>query len=235
MGVMSSQTAELLLEDAYRTVDPGGSVSFAFQGGEPTVAGLDFFRSFTARARELKPPGVAISFSIQTNGTLLDGEWARFFRDEGFLVGISLDGFPDLHNAHRIDAEGKGSRNRAVRNAALLQKTGVAVNALCVVTAQCARSPQKVYENLKKLGFDYVQFIACLDPIGEERGGRPWSLKPEAYGQFLCRLFDLWYRDWEQGSYHSIRLFDDHIHLLLGEAGSTCATCGNYGAYFVVE
>ena len=235
MGVMSAQTAELLLEDAYRTVDPGGSVSFAFQGGEPTVAGLDFFRSFTARAKELKPPGVAISFSIQTNATLLDGEWARFFRDEGFLVGVSLDGFADLHNAHRIDAAGKGSWNRAVRNAALLQKTGVAVNALCVVTAQCARSPQKVYENLKKLGFDYLQFIACLDPIGEERGARPWSLKPEAYGQFLCRLFDFWYRDWEQGSYHSIRLFDDYIHLLLGEAGSTCSTCGSCGTYFVVE
>ena len=235
MGVMSAQTAALLLGEAYRAVDPGGSVSFAFQGGEPTVAGLDFFRSFTARAGELKPPGVGISFSMQTNGTLLDDEWARFFRDEGFLVGISLDGFPDLHNAHRIDAEGKGSWNRAVRNAALLQKTGVAVNALCVVTAQCARSPQKAYENLKKLGFDYIQFIACLDPIGAERGGEPWSLKPEAYGQFLCRLFDLWYRDWEQGKYHSIRLFDDYIHLLLGDGGSTCATCGSCGAYFVVE
>lgn len=235
LGVMSAQTAELLLKEAFRAVDSKGSVSFAFQGGEPTVAGLDFFRAFTACAKGLKPSGVGISFSIQTNGTLLDENWVRFFRDEGFLVGVSLDGFPDLHNAHRIDAEGKGSWNRAVRSAALLQKTGVAVNALCVVTAQCARSPQRAYETLKKLGFDYIQFIACLDPIGEERGGRPWSLKPEAYGRFLCQLFDLWYRDWENGDYHSVRLFDDYIHQLLGEGGSTCATCGNCGACFVVE
>ncbi len=235
MGVMREETVELLLRETYRAADSRSLVSFAFQGGEPTVAGLEYFRHFTSRARELKPPGVELSFSIQTNGTLLDDEWARFFKDEHFLVGISLDGFPDLHNAHRIDTEGKGSWNRVAKSAALLQKAGAEVNALCVVTAQCARSPQKAYQTLKKLGFDYIQFIACLDPIGEERGSRPWSLKPEAYGRFLCQLFDLWYRDWEQGEYHSIRLFDDYIHLLLGDGGSTCATCGSCGAYFVVE
>ncbi len=235
MGVMTRDTAELLLKEAFAAVDGNGVVSFAFQGGEPTVAGLDFFRFFTARAKELRPAKVSLSFAIQTNGTLLDADWARFLHDEGYLVGISLDGFPDLHNRHRTDAAGKGTWNRIVKNLELLKKERVMVNALCVVTGACARSPQKAYESLKKLGFDYVQFIACLDPIGEERGGRPWSLTPEAYGGFLCRLFDLWYRDWERGDYHSVRLFDDHIHLLLGENGSTCATCGRCGAYFVVE
>ena len=235
MGVMSRDTAELLLKEAFAAVDGNGVVSFASQGGEPTVAGLDFFRFFTARAKELRPAKVSLSFAIQTNGTLLDADWARFLHDEGYLVGVSLDGFPDLHNRHRTDVEGKGTWNRIVKNLGLLKKERVMVNALCVVTGACARSPQKAYESLKKLGFDYVQFIACLDPIGEERGGRPWSLTPEAYGGFLCRLFDLWYRDWERGDYHSVRLFDDHIHLLLGESGSTCATCGRCGAYFVVE
>ena len=235
MGIMREETVELLLREAYDSVDPCGLVGFAFQGGEPTLAGLDFFRAFAARARELKPHDVELSFSIQTNGTLLNEEWARFFHNEDFLVGLSLDGFPDLHNMHRVDAEGKGSWNRAVKSAALLQKNGVKVNALCVVTAQCAHSPQKAYQTLKKLGFDYIQFIACLDPIDAERGGQPWSLKPDAYGRFLCQLFDLWYRDWEQGEYHSIRLFDDYIHLLLGDGGSTCATCGRCGAYLVVE
>ena len=235
MGFMREETAELLIREAYSAVDPRGSVGFAFQGGEPTLAGLSFFRHFTEKAKELKPSGVSISFSIQTNGILLDEEWARFLKEEDFLVGISLDGFSDLHNLYRTDADGKSTWNRIIKNAALLQKTGVRVNALCVVTAQCARSPQKVYQTLKKLGFGYMQFIACLDPIGEERGSRQWSLKPEAYGQFLCRLFDLWYRDWEAGDYHSIRLFDDYIHLLLGDGGSTCATCGQCGGYFVVE
>ena len=235
MGLMREETAALLIEEAYRAVDPHGAVSFAFQGGEPTVAGLAFFRSFTALAKARRPKGAALSFSIQTNGMLLDEDWARFLKEEGYLVGVSLDGFADLHNANRVDAEGKGSWNRALRGAALLQKAGVPVNALCVVTAQCARSPVKAYQTLKKLGFDYIQFIACLDPIGQARGGCPWSLTPEGYGKFLCQLFDLWFRDWESGRYHSIRLFDDYIHLLLGEGGGTCATCGNCGAYFVVE
>lgn len=235
MGVMEEETTEILLREAFAAVDPRGALSFAFQGGEPTLAGLDFFRRFTARAREWKPAGVQIDFSIQTNGTLLDEEWARFFRDEDFLVGVSLDGFPDLHNLYRVDTGGKDTWNRAAKNASLLLKTGVRVNALCVVTAQCARSAQKAYQTLKKAGFDYIQFIACLDPIGEERGGRPWSLKPEAYGKFLCELFDLWYRDWEKGDYHSIRLFDDYIHLLLNDGAGACATCGQCGGYFVVE
>ena len=235
MGLMSGGMAELLLQEAFRAVDDDGTVSFAFQGGEPTVIGLDFFRRFTAMARERKPPRVRLSFSIQTNGTLLDEDWARFLAREGYLAGISMDGFPEVHNQNRVDAQGKATWNRIVRNLELLKKHGVMVNALCVVTAACARSPQKVYENLKKLGFDYMQFIACLDPIGEERGGRPWSLHPAAYGQFLCRLFDLWYRDWERGQYRSIRLFDDYIHLMLGDRESTCATCGRCGAYFVVE
>ncbi len=103
------------------------------------------------------------------------------------------------------------------------------------MTAQCARSPIKAYNELKKLGLDFMQFIACLDPIGKERGSMPYSLTPELYGNFLCRLFDLWYQDWEKGHYHSIRLFEDYVHILLGDGASTCATCGRCGAYFVVE
>ena len=235
MGMMTNETVETLLREAYSTVEGNGFVSFAFQGGEPTVAGLDFFRHFTVRAKALKPARVQLGFSIQTNGTLLNKDWAQFFREEDYLVGISLDGCPEIHNTHRVDADGKGTWNRIVKNVELLKKHGVRINALCVVTGLCARSPQKVYESLKKLGFEYMQFIACLDPIGEARGSRPWSLKPEDYGRFLCRLFDLWYRDWESGRYHSVRLFDDYIHILLGDGGSTCATCGQCGAYFVVE
>lgn len=234
-GRMSDEAAETLLREAYGAADPRGAVSFAFQGGEPTLAGLPFFRRFVRRARALKPPGVALSFSIQTNGMLLDPDWAAFLRDERFLVGLSLDGCRELHNAQRPDTRGRATWNRAVQSAALLRAHGVPVNALCVVTGACARRPQKVYQTLKKLGFRFLQFIPCLDPLGAVRGGELWSLSPEAYGRFLCQLFDLWYRDWAAGSYHSIRCFDDYIHLLLGEPGSSCAACGACGSYLVVE
>lgn len=235
MGVMSEETAELLLENVFRLVEPGGMVSFLFQGGEPTVAGLPFFVRFAEMVERLCPPGVGYAYAIQTNGTLLDEAWADFLRERRFLVGLSMDGYGDLHDLYRVDERGAGSWKRAVRALRLLQKKGVEVNALCVVTAQCARHPERAYGELKKLGFAYMQFIPCLDPLEQERGGMPFSLTPELYGAFLCRLFDLWYRDWAQGRYDSIRLFDDYLHLLLGENPGTCATCGQCGSYFVVE
>lgn len=235
MGFMTEETVQTLIREGYNLAGPNGSVHFAFQGGEPTLVGLPFFRKFVATAKECKPAGLRVTFSIQTNGMALDKEWAEFLSAEDFLVGLSIDGHKDLHNAYRVDASGNGTWNAVRKAAELLQRQGVKVNALCVVTAQCARSAQKVYQGLKKLGFNYMQFIACLDPLSETRGQHKWSLSPTAYGNFLCCLFDLWYQDWEQGDYHSIRLFDDYIHLLLGEPGSTCATCGQCGGYFVVE
>lgn len=235
MGVMSEDTVRVMLENAFRAADPGGTVSFMFQGGEPTVAGLPFFRRFAAEAEALCPPGVRCAYSIQTNGTLLDEAWAAFLGEHRFLVGLSVDGYKDLHNLYRVDAGGEGSWNRVVRALRLLNKHHVMTNALCVVTAQCARHPDRVYGELKKLGFDYMQFIPCLDPLDRERGGMPFSLTPERYGQFLCRLFDLWYQDWREGRCCSVRLFDDYLHMVLGEQAGTCATCGRCGSYFVVE
>lgn len=235
MGLMSRPTAERLIRDTYEAAEPGGAVSFAFQGGEPTAAGLDFFRHFVSTARREKPDRVSISFSIQTNGTLLDEAWAAFLHDEGFLTGLSIDGFSEAHDMHRVDARGRGTWGQVLRAQRLLDRYRVEYNALCVVTGRLARSPEQAYRSLKKLGFRYIQFIACLDPIGEPRGSRPWSLTPEAYGSFLCRVFDLWYADWAKGDYHSVRLFDDYVHILLGDGATTCATCGQCRAYFVVE
>lgn len=235
MGLMTVETVECLLAEAYELVGPGGTVSFAFQGGEPMLAGVDFFRRFTTLARERKPAGTRIVFSIQTNGTLLNEDWAEFFRQEGFLVGLSLDGFETLHDANRVDARGAGTWKMLVEKVRLLQNHQVETNALCVVTGACAKRAGRVYRSLKELGFAYLQFIPCLDPVGMERGGMPYSLLPEDYGIFLCQLFDLWYRDWKKGEYCSIRLFEDYIHILLGDGGSTCATCGQCGSYFVIE
>lgn len=235
MGIMTQEIVDTLLAQTFSEIEPGGAVSFAFQGGEPTVAGLDYFQEFARKVHALCPPKVTIHFSIQTNGTLLDEQWAKFFHDEHFLVGLSIDGFKDLHDMHRVDSKGGGSWRSVIKGLNLLKKHNVEVNALCVVTGRCARSPGKVYRELKKMGFQYIQFIACMDPIGEERGQMPYSLTPDAYGKFLCSVFDLWYADWEAGNYHSVRLFDDYVHVLLGDGASTCATCGTCGAYFVVE
>ena len=238
MGIMQTETAALLIHRAFDAVERKGIIHFAFQGGEPTLAGLDFFRNFVAMAKEeqeRRQTQAQLQWSIQTNGTLLNDDWAAFLKENHFLVGLSMDGCKELHNDMRVAKDGSETWNQVLNAVRLLQKASVDFNILCVVTKQCARHAAKIYSGLKKTGIEYMQFIPCLEPIGEPAGSQSYSLTSDDYGEFLCRLFDLWYRDWEQGQYHSIRLFDDHVNLLLGATNVTCSTCGLCGGYFVVE
>jgi uncharacterized protein len=235
MGMMSENILKSLVQEAFAAVNPGGRVSFAFQGGEPTLAGLDFFRKFIAMVENSCPTGVFVELAIQTNGTKINDEWASFLKKNRFLVGLSLDGTEELHDMHRVDSSGNGSYRKASHALRLLQKYQVDTNILCVVTGQCALRYKEVYQSLKRMGCRFLQFIPCLDPLENERGSMPFSLKPEAYAHFLCNLFDLWYRDWNNDDYVSIRLFDDYVHLLAGQQPGTCSTIGKCGDYFVIE
>jgi uncharacterized protein len=235
LGMMRPETSEALISAAYREIEPDGAVSFAFQGGEPTLAGLSYFEHFVRYAQTSRPPGVRLSFAIQTNGLLVDNAWASFFKRHHFLVGLSVDGKKEIHDALRADSHAKGTWQTAAKALSLLQKHKVEVNLLCVVSRRVARHPQSVYAALKKLGARYLQFIPCLDPLEGVRGGHAHSLIPEDYGGFLCGLFDAWYADWKQGRYVSVRLFDDYVHLFMGLPSGTCATSGACGGYFVVE
>lgn len=235
MGIMADTLAEKLIIQAFDAVKSSGCVSFTFQGGEPTLAGLPFFRHFVETVSQHRPKRVQVHYAIQTNGIVLDDEWALFLKENRFLVGLSIDGIRSVHDSLRVDASGLGTWRKVLQTKSLLEQYGIPYNALCVVTSGCADKPEMVYKSLKNLGFRYMQFIACLDPIGHPRGQEPWSLTPECYGKFLCGIFDLWYQDWKAGNYHSIRLFDDYIHILIGDSASTCASCGKCGAYLVVE
>ena len=234
-GIMNLGTAEQLITSAFQSVNGGGRIHFAFQGGEPTLAGLPFFRQFVELAHAHDRPGIEVQWSIQTNGIVLDDTWAAFFRKHGFLVGLSADGTRELHDACRVDPEGKGTWKTVTEAAALLNRHEVPFNLLCVVTRQCAKRAQKVYRSLQKLGSGYLQFIPCLDALEEQRGSASYSLTPYAYGDFLCTLFDAWYLDWKAGHYISIRLFDDYVHLMMGLPSGSCATSGQCGSYLVVE
>lgn len=234
-GIMRPDTMERLIQAAFDEVESNGTVSFAFQGGEPTLAGLLFFQAFLETEARYWKPGVQVLHSIQTNGMTLDEEWARFFSEHKFLVGISIDGDKGLHNLHRVDAAGEGTWSRVLKALRLLRQYHVETNILCVVSGGCARSPQRVYASLKKLQARYLQFIPCLDPLDAERGSLPHSLHPGEYGAFLCGLFDVWYSDWKAGQYISIRMFDDYVHLFMGLPAGTCATWGQCGTYFVAE
>lgn len=231
---MKEATVDNIINKAYSFLTDGGYVSFAFQGGEPTPATLPFFKAFVNKAKERKPNNITIRFSIQTNGTLIDEEWAKFFKEEDFLVGLSIDGYRSNHDKYRLDASSNPTYDKVLKTKELFDRYDVQYNALCVVTKDIAYNPRKTYNTLKNLGFRYIQFIACLDFI-DKRGQLPWSLTPEVYGNFLCQVFDLYFEDYMKGDYHSVKLFDDYIHTLLKDNQSTCATCGKCGAYIVVE
>jgi len=146
-----------------------------------------------------------------------------------------MDGPKQYHDSLRLDPAGKGTYSRIERTWKLLQKAGVDTNILTVVSRSTARHASQVYSHLKRLGADYLQFIACLDPLDKERGAEDHSLSPERYGQFLCELFDCWFRDMTAGKYVSIRQFDDWVHNLAGMQVSTCMSTGHCGAYLVIE
>ena len=234
-SVMTEETAAALISSAFDSVSDGGSLSFSFQGGEPSLAGLDFFRFFCDRADRMNTRGLTVSWAIQTNGLAVDDEWAAFLKDRRFLAGVSVDGDYGTHNAFRADAAGRETFDRVQSGLQCLLRAGTETNLLCVVHARTAGAPKKVYRALKDTGIRWLQFIPCLDPLDGSRGSSPWSLTAEAYGRFLCAVFDCWYQDWLDGRRISVQPFEDWVLAAMGRPGSTCASCGNCGAYLVAE
>lgn len=230
----------LSLADMERVIEAGMEYaehlcSFAFQGGEPTLRGLDFYRQVVELQKKHARPGVEIHNAIQTNGMLIDEEWAKFFAENHFLVGLSLDGPAELHNLNRLDPAGEGTFNRVLRAARLMEKHGVDFNILCVVTGRNARAVEKIYRFYRKQGFRWLQFIPCIEPMEQQRGEAKYHLSAEGYGAFLIRLFDLWYEDLQHGEYISIRHLDNWLSILLGDRPEACNMAGQCSVQFVIE
>ncbi len=232
-GIMSGETQENMLRRAFEFADR--QLTIAYQGGEPTLAGLDYF----VRAQELQSKynfkKIPIHNAIQTNGLDLDESWARFFADNNFLVGLSIDGIKDSHDRYRIDPSGKGTFNRIMKTARLFDKFGVQYNILTVANSFSARRIQSIYSFFKKSGFQYLQFIPCLDPLGEKPGFTEYSLTSDMFADFMIRLFDAWYRDVEAGCGISIRTFDNYVSMLMGHPPESCGMSGICSAQNVVE
>lgn len=232
-GPMSQDTARWVIRRALEEAQ--GDCTFAFQGGEPLLAGLDFFRFFLAEARRLSQGRLRLHWAVQTNGTLLNPQWAAFFAENQVLVGLSLDGPRELHDLHRPAPNGEGSFDRAVRGLSLLQSQGVMVNALSVVTPQSARKARSVYRFLRGRGLEYLQFIPCLPPLEQEGKGGRWELSPEQYGEFLMELYRVFCESREKGERVSVRYFDNLFSLLQGCPAESCGMTGRCTCQNLVE
>lgn len=231
-GVMERDTAAKIVENIFSCLDSGDEVNLAFQGGEPTMAGLDFFRFFVSEVERVRRKA-GVSYALQTNGTMLDEEWCAFFKEHRFLIGLSLDAMQAIHDQNRLDASGKGTYGRILAAKALLEKHGVDYNILTVLTNALARHPQQVWSWLCRENIRYVQFIPCL---GELCGGATrFSLTPERFASFYTQLFRLWSADFEKGRYRSVKLFDDLVNLLVDGSRNACGLTGQCMPQIVVE
>lgn len=232
-GLMSHETAHNIIEKALAFADRGEPVSFAFQGGEPLLAGLEYFKNFTDFVKEKNTRGNPVYYGIQTNGTLVTDEWAEFFKANKFLVGLSLDG-DEAGNRFRVSGENGSVFHRVLQTAETFKRYGVDFNILTVLTGYCAENGERIYRFFKNKGFRYIQFIPCLRPFGDKSESELYMTEKQ-YGDFLVRLFKLYADDYAKGNYVSIRQFDNWVQMYLGRRPEQCGMMGHCSFQFVAE
>ena len=176
-------------------------VSFAFQGGEPTLAGVEFFEKAVALQKKYNTKHLVIENTIQTNGMLIDDRWAKFLAENHFLVGLSLDGPRKMHDLYRRDIHGKDTFTKVMHTISLFEKYGVNYNILTVVTNDTAMKASYLYNFYKRNHFPFVQLSPCMDENSrdKEKTQSSYAVEPQQYGEFLCKIFDLWYEDFQKG------------------------------------
>ncbi|WP_426617298.1 anaerobic sulfatase maturase [Raoultella sp. R2A007] len=237
---MSDETLERYIRQ-HIDAQAGDSVTFAWQGGEPTMMGLVFFRRVMALCDKYAG-GKKITHALQTNGILLDDAWARFFAEHRFLIGLSIDGPAALHNQYRVNRAGKGTHDRVMAAMSLLKAHHVEFNTLTVVGKHNVEHALEVYEFLVAAGSRYIQFIPLVERLSNDASSAlqlvlpgesaarlaPWTVPSWQFGDFLCQIFDLWVRrDVERVS---VQMFDVALAAWAGQPPVLCvhsATCGH--------
>lgn len=230
-GIMTEETFSVIAQKALEHAD-GADVFLSFQGGEPLLAGKKFFVSAFESIEKFNKKHSRVFIGVQTNGTLIDGEWCDIFAAERVLVGLSLDG-DEKANKFRVFQGGQPTFDKISAAAEMLSARGAEFNILTVVTAPVAERIEEIYSFFKKRGFRYLQYIPCLKPIGG--GEEEYFLDGEAYGDFLIKAFNLYARDYFADDYVSVRIFDNFVRLAGGRRAEQCGMNGHCTHQFVVE
>jgi uncharacterized protein len=209
-------------------------ISFSWHGGEPLLAGIDFFRKVIKYQNKYKPAGSNIFNGIQTNGTLLNNDWCKFFADERFIIGLSIDGSADMHNIHRRTVDDCSTHQQVVNGFELLKKHGILPEILCVVNAENVKHPFEVYNYFKVLGTRYITFL----PLVERREGSisevtPESVPSDQFGFFLSAIFDEWVEK-DIGEI-KVQIFEEAARTAFNQDHTLCIFRENCGGVPVVE
>jgi len=204
---------------------------FAFQGGEPTLAGLSFFEKLVALQQKYGRNGHVISNSIQTNAILLDDAWCAFLRQYQFLTGISLDGPEEVHDRYRYNRAGHATWRKVVEAVERMQKHGAEFNILCVLSQANVGQARELYRFFRSLGAEHLQFIPLAE-FHTDGSPMPFTITPEQYGRFLCEMFDAW---WPDRRKVRIRFFDNLAEALAGMKPGSCTMHETCDSYVVIE
>lgn len=231
-GKMDRETTQILIKKLLSYAD-GSPVAVTFQGGEPTTAGLDYFKYFLKTEKELNEKNSKVFYSIQTNGTNINDEWAEFFAENNFLAGLSLDG-SRRDNKFRGKPNGESTFDEAVRAADIFRKHNVEFNILTVLTGYCADNGEQIYKYFRNKGYKYLQFIPCLRPFDSEEKSELY-MTANQYADFLIKTFRLYANDYMTGNYISIRQFDNWVRLFLNQPVEQCGILGKCNPQFVAE
>jgi uncharacterized protein len=208
---------------------PDDIIRFSWHGGEPTIAGIDFFRRASAFQRKHCPPGRRVVNGLQTNGVLIDEAWGRFLAGEGFAVGLSLDGPRDIHDRHRLTGDGRPTFGQTMHGYEILRRFGVSTDILCVVSETNVSRALDVYRFFKEIGAAYLTFIPLVERSFKRGSGvSPESVTAEAWGEFLCAVFD----EWVQGDIGRIKvqIIEEAARTAFGQEHSACIfrpVCGD--------
>lgn len=232
-GIMKEEVMQTLIKKAFLAIEEDGEITFAFQGGEPSVAGLPYFQSFCAYVDQIKHPNQKVHYALQTNCYIIDDAWCAFFHEYDFLVGVSLDGYKENHDYFRLTTGNKATYTTIMKAIATLRKHEVQFNILTVLSKQLAKHPQKLYEFYQKEDFSYIQLIPCLAGLKEEQN--PFALTPKLFASFYKQFYDLWLKEMEKGTYRSIGLFDNIIPMYADIPPQQCGLLGYCSVQFVVE
>jgi len=238
-GIMADVAADKIIDNVFSDFSGGAEITFAFQGGEPALAGLPWFRHFTEKAA-LRKKDVRVRYAFQTNGLLLDESWCEFFLENNFLIGLSIDAGRRFHDRSRLSPDGGGTYDTCLRAKELLEKNKVEYNILCVLTNDLANEPEKAWNFIVNENIRYIQFIPCLEPLESGRAdshARPSvsALRPALFTKFYSRLLRYWITEIENGNYISVKLFDDVVNYFCKGIPTACGIDGQCHNQYVVE
>lgn len=234
-GILPLAMAEDLVIKSFARLDDNGTLAIMFQGGEPLLAGIEWFRDFLALVDKYRGQKQKVTYGLQTNATLVNDDWAKLFKERGFLIGISLDGYQSNMDKYRYDKKQKSVYHLVMNGIGILRKHQIDFNILTVVTKTLAKNPEGLFKYYIDNGIEYVQLIPCLPSLNGDGAMDAEALTPELFASFYISFFDKWYESLRKGKYLDVNLFSNLLEIASNRMPYQCGMLGHCSPQYVIE